>query len=327
MSRDLNWLLILGITLVAPVVALAQEDGIPSSDSVEPQPGIVGESVGAESTHADLAYGAYQRGLYLTALELALPRANAGDAAAQTLIAELYQNGLGVAQNTKEATEWYRIAAKSGNREAQFAYGVKLMKGEDVPQDMEAGVEMMKASAKAGHSVAMFNLANHIVTERPTSAGYRKALPLFEKAAEAGVADAFYALAHIHREGLANGIQDMPKAIHWLTRAARAGIDTAQVELGIMLANGKDVPQDEAAAISWFRIAAGSGNVIARNRLAHLLLKNVQNEKTVIEAAMWHMLARRAGREDFDLDQFVASLDEETRSKALTLANRLQTGT
>ena len=327
MSRRLNWLLILVMALASPGAVQAQEDGASGGSGEEPQSDIVAENAGTEDANADLAYGAYQRGLYLTALELALPRANAGDAAAQTLIAELYQNGLGVAQNTKEATEWYRIAAKSGNREAQFAYGVKLMKGEDVPQDMETGLEMMKASAEAGHSVAMFNLANHIVAERPTSAGYRKALPLFEEAAKAGVADAFYALAHIYREGLTNGIQDMPKAIHWLTRAARAGIDTAQVELGIMLANGKDVPKDEAAAISWFRIAAGSGNVIARNRLAHLLLKNVESEKTVVEAAMWHMLARRAGREDFDLDQFVASLDEETRSKALALANRWQTGT
>ena len=327
MSRRLIWLLILVKALAAFGAAQAQEGDASAGSGEEPQSDIVAESAGTEDTNADLAYGAYQRGLYLTALELALPRANAGDAAAQTLIAELYQNGLGVAKDTKEATEWYRIAAKSGNREAQFAYGVKLMKGEDVPQDMEAGLEMMKASAEAGHSVAMFNLANHIVAERPTSAGYRKALPLFEEAAKAGVADAFYALAHIYREGLTNGIQDMPKAIHWLTRAARAGIDTAQVELGIMLAKGKDVPKDEAAAISWFRIAAGSGNVIARNRLAHLLLKNVHSEKTVVEAAMWHMLARRAGREDFDLDQFVASLDEETRSKALALANRWQTGT
>ena len=44
----------------------------------------------------DAAYGAFQRGLYMTALNLALPRAEAGDPAAQTLAAEILSRGLGV---------------------------------------------------------------------------------------------------------------------------------------------------------------------------------------------------------------------------------------
>ena len=47
----------------------------------------------------DAAYGAFQRGFYLTALSLALPRAETGDKAAQTLIGEIYSKGLGVAEN------------------------------------------------------------------------------------------------------------------------------------------------------------------------------------------------------------------------------------
>ena len=39
--------------------------------------------------------GAFQRGLYMTALNLALPRAEAGDPAAQTLVAEILSRGLG----------------------------------------------------------------------------------------------------------------------------------------------------------------------------------------------------------------------------------------
>ena len=49
------------------------------------------------------AYGAFQRGYYLTALELALPRAEQGDRAAQTLIGEIYAKGLGVAQDDQKA--------------------------------------------------------------------------------------------------------------------------------------------------------------------------------------------------------------------------------
>ena len=40
-----------------------------------------------------LPFGAFQRGQYLKAMELALPRAQLGDPAAQTLLAELFASG------------------------------------------------------------------------------------------------------------------------------------------------------------------------------------------------------------------------------------------
>ncbi|WP_204326459.1 hypothetical protein, partial [Stenotrophomonas maltophilia] len=47
----------------------------------------------------DPAYGAYQRGLYKTAYNLAIERANQGDAAAETLVAEILSRGLGMPVN------------------------------------------------------------------------------------------------------------------------------------------------------------------------------------------------------------------------------------
>jgi len=270
----------------------------------------------------DLAYAAFQRGQYLTAFELALPRARNGDAAAQTLIAELYEKGLGIRRDKKEAAEWYGIAARSGNREAQFAYALKLLEGKHVPKDTQAGRAMMEGAANAGHPLAMFNHANQIVAERPTSAGYRKALPYYEKAAEKRVADAYYALAVIYREGRANGIEDPEKAQVWLEKAANAGIDTAQVELGIALINGSYGTKDEKLAFNILMTAANEGNVIAQNRIAHMFLQGIGTEPSGMEAAKWHIIARRAGRFDLVLDQFLEGLDNETRSKAISLANR-----
>ena len=275
-----------------------------------------------EQKTPDFAYAAFQRGQYLTAFQIALPLAERGDAAAQTLIAELYEQGLGIAQDTKEAAKWYEIAAKSGNREAQFAYALKLLKGADIPQNKEEGVAMMKKAAEAGHPIAMFNHANQIIADRPTSAGYRLALPFYEKAAENRLADAYYALSVIYKEGLANGIQDPEKARSWLEKAARAGVDTAQIELGIALINGTDGPKDVKAGFRVLNSAALAGNVIAQNRVAHMYLNGIGVEPSKIEAAKWHILARRAGRFDITLDQFMELLDAETRQKALQLANR-----
>lgn len=308
-----------GLMLVIAAGLMLASSAIAANESDEQKPEA---PVVSKNTDADLAFGAYQRGLYLTAFELALPRAKGGDAAAQTLIAELYQKGLGVRRDTKEAAAWYEIAAQSGNREAQFSYAVKLLKGVDVPLDEARGMKLMKVASDAGHPVAMFNQAHRIIQERPTSAGYRLALPLFEKSAELGVGDAFYALSQIYQAGSATGIQDPEKARHWLVRAARAGFDTAQVELAIALANGTDGPKDQALAVSWFKIAANAGNVIAQNRLAHLLINGVGTESSPVEAAKWHILARRAGRSDTVLDEFLINLDEDSRTKALKLANR-----
>lgn len=57
----------------------------------EPQIGEVNPNRFGKRT--DAAFGAFQRGLYITALRLATPRAEAGDAAAQTLIAEIHARG------------------------------------------------------------------------------------------------------------------------------------------------------------------------------------------------------------------------------------------
>ena len=270
----------------------------------------------------DRAFSAFQRGYYLTAFKLALPEAKAGNPAAQTLIAELYERGLGIAQNPKEAVSWFRIAAISGNREAQFAYATKLMEGKFVEKNFELGMEMMKSAADAGHPTAMFNYATHQISQRPTSATYRRVLPLYEKAAEYRLADAYYALAKIYEDGLATGINDPEKGLFWLEKAASSGIDTAQIELAIKLLNSPTGENDPVRAFNLFKIAANKGNAIAQNRISHMLFLGVGAEKSDVEAAKWHILASRAGRNDLDLDRQIRSLPPETMQKALQLANR-----
>jgi TPR repeat protein len=274
------------------------------------------------SPEADFAFGAYQRGMYLTAFDLALPRAEAGDAAAQTLIAELYDLGRGVAQDTRKAAEWYEVAAKSGNREAQFSFAMKLIEGVDVPRDKGRAIELLKEAAEDGHPLAMFNYASHLIDQRPTSLGYRQALPLLERAAEFRLSDAYYLLAKIYTEGLATGVGDPEKGKEWMERAARSGIDTAQVELGIALMNGLYGKRDETLALRWFATAAQSGNVIAQNRLAHMLFGGIGAEHQPVEAAKWHILAKRAGRADPLLDQLLRQLGDDDRKEALKRANR-----
>ena len=56
---------------------------------------------GLAANQPDLAFGAYQRGLYQTAFQEAMKRIDADkhDAAAMTLVAALLEQGAGAAQN------------------------------------------------------------------------------------------------------------------------------------------------------------------------------------------------------------------------------------
>jgi len=72
----------------------------------------------APQRELDMAYGAFQRGYYLTAFSIATQRAEERkDIKAMALLGELYSNGLGVGRDDKKAAEWYQLAADRGDRE------------------------------------------------------------------------------------------------------------------------------------------------------------------------------------------------------------------
>src|SRR5206468_1463472 len=58
-----------------------------------------------------------------------------GDAAAQSLLGVLYDQGHGVARNYMTARQWYEQAAAQGHAKAQINLGVLYVKGRGVPQD------------------------------------------------------------------------------------------------------------------------------------------------------------------------------------------------
>ena len=70
----------------------------------------------AAAAEPDLAYGAYQAGHYRRAQSEALKRLEADpkDAAAMTLLGEIYRQGLGVRIDPKAAADWYRSCSAAG---------------------------------------------------------------------------------------------------------------------------------------------------------------------------------------------------------------------
>ena len=243
----------------------------------------------------DYAYGAFQRGWFLTAFARALDRATQGDAAAQTLLGELLSRGLGVKQDLAAAADWYRLAADNGDAEAQYALGRLYLEGQVLEQDYAKAADYFEMAAEPGPRgrVARVRL--------PASAGQRVArsnallaAAYLRRAARLGDMDAQYALAGLYVEGV-GVVADEALAARWFGEAARNGHVGAQVEYAIMLFNGRGVPKDEAVAARWFergrhfRQSARAGS--ARRGSWPRAAASNQNPA---EAARWYMIAGRA---------------------------------
>jgi len=69
---------------------------------------------------------------------------------------------------------------------------------------------------------------------------------------------------------LTSGAQAQTPEIDALRARAEQGDANAQFNLGVMYANGRGVPQDDAAAVRWFRLAADQGNAGAQHNLGFM---------------------------------------------------------
>ncbi|MGX5840512.1 tetratricopeptide repeat protein [Mesorhizobium sp. ArgA1] len=288
---------------------------LPSADAINP------ERFGAKP--ADPAYGAFQRGLYKTAYNLALVRAQNGDPAAQTLVAEILSRGLGVPLNPAEAAKWYAQAAEQGIPESQFQYALMLLDGRYVKKDEKGAYALMQAAAEAGNRLAQFNFAQLLVQQDPGDAGIARAVPYYERAAATGLADAQYAMAQVYANGVGGKQRDDAKARRLLAQAARQNYDTAQIDLAAWMIEGRGGVRDLKSGFNWMKQAAEGGNVAAQNRLAKLYMGGIGTDPDLVLAGAWYVVARRAGLIDPEMDDFLQGLADDQTKQVLQKANRL----
>ena len=263
----------------------------------------------------DLAFGAFQRGYFGTALQQATKRIsdNPQDGAAMTLIGEIYAQGLAVKRDAEEAVHWYKLASQQGNREGTFAYAMALLNGEGVAKDPTAAKPLFEAAARQGHPGAMYNLGV-MALQSSGAHDYASAYDAFSKAAQAGDLDAMFALATLVRAGQ-GASADPTRAAALFKQAADQKHPGAELEYGIMAFNGEGTPRDEAAAARYFQLAALQGNPVAANRLARLYAAGRGIEKNLLEASRWHILARAKGVSDTWLDTVVSQLSGPDRTR------------
>jgi uncharacterized protein len=314
--------LLAAAAMVAPSPLLAQPT---TSYILPPAAGGPTPVPAPNGPRPDLAFGAFQRGYYVTALDEAMKAiaANPKDAAAMTLIGELYRTGEGVKPDGAEAERWYKLAADLGDRAARFELGLMLLTGEGgVAKDRASAAALFEEAAAQGHAGALYNLGVMAIEgDDKDKPDFAKAAELFRRAAELGDGDAAYSYGELLRSG--RGVDlDTEEAARWIKRSADAGIVAGEVDYAIMLFNGEGVMRDEAAAAKLFGKAAAQNNPIAQNRLAHLYATGRGVKQNLAEAAAWNVLAEKAGIKDAQLDALTSDLTPEQRAEMLDIVRR-----
>ncbi|SDR32711.1 tetratricopeptide repeat protein [Pseudovibrio sp. Tun.PSC04-5.I4] len=263
----------------------------------------------------DPAYGAFQRGWYLTALALATRQAEAGITSSKTLLGVLYETGKGVPQDLALATSWYELAAKDGDLQAALRLGLLYLAGNGSDAEKQKAADQLERAATANIPEALYNLAllHQEGKVRPNDPKIIKSL--LERAAETDDADAMLELGIYLKEG-PEEVRDILRAAFWMGRSARRGVVPAQIYYATLLFKGEGVVPNEREAADWFERAAAKGNPIAMNRLARIYANGRGRPINLIEASAWQFHASRMGILDSELDGLSKSLSLEHQEMA-----------
>ena len=249
-----------------------------------------------------------------------MPRAEKADPAAQTLIAEIYAKGLGVAENVARASSWYALAAKNGDRMAAFELGLLYLNGDGVPKNRAAGRRTVQAGGRQGLSAGRVQSGAAACRWAPTSSpSLSTAATLMKSAADAGLAEAQYDYGSMLIEGA--GVAPNPsEGVRQIGLAAGQGLIEAEIDYATMLYLGQGVDKNLKEAVGWYERAANAGNPVAQNRYAKLLAAGEGVDIDLKQAAMWRALARRQGLTDPLLDKLLATISQDDLNSAEELA-------
>jgi localization factor PodJL len=151
--------------------------------------------------------------------------AMSGDAEAQFVIGGRFLDGTGVAQDFTQAAKWYHRAALQGLAPAQYRLATLFERGSGVQQDKREARTWYQRAALKGNVRAMHNLG--VLLAGLTPPDYAHAAHWFRQAAEHGVQDSQYNLALLEERGLGLS-EDASEAYFWFSVAAEAGDNDAK---------------------------------------------------------------------------------------------------
>ena len=104
------------------------------------------------------AQDAFDRGEFVTALNLFDALAEGGDAQAQYQLGMMYEQGLGTDQDIRIAARWYTQAAEQRSPEGLTALSALHLKGAGVIQNFKESLRLNEQAAALGYAPAQYKL-------------------------------------------------------------------------------------------------------------------------------------------------------------------------
>lgn len=179
---------------------------------------------------------------------------------------------------------WYRLAAESGSPEQQYQLGLKLLPRGIGPRDRREAMGWFRRALRAGHVEAGRAYLRHLHPESDLS----EELALITAAAESGDVKLQGDLGRAYMRGQ-NGLpQHAETGEQWLARAARAGSDSAAVDLAGHFLRTR---RDGAEGLKWLLVAAELGDARAQDEIGQLYEAGRLVPQDLAGAYMWYTIA------------------------------------
>lgn len=241
-----------------------------------------------EQEEADSAFSA---GSYEAAVEPLKASALKGNVYAQLYLGNMYAEGNGVVQDSKEALTWYMMAdTQGGLADAQYRLGVICEIGDlGVTQNYQVAAKWYRHAAAQGFALAQFKLGGLYDFGRGVPQDYEEAVRWYRLAAEQGLALAQFNLGCMYEEE--KGVsRNLHESVKWHRLAAEQCYAPAQFMLAVKY---RFVEQNYVQAHMWANLAVANRNTNSEGQSTAIELRDaVAQEMTPDQIAEAQRLAR-----------------------------------
>lgn len=239
----------------------------------------------------DKALAAYRTGDQAEARATWTELSDAGHGLSTHNLAVMVWRGAGGERDPARALALFQEAADMETPPSLHALGVLRLHGIGVESDPEEAIRLFEVASGLGHTVSTYNLAIAHLQGIGGVNDPEAGVVLLEAAAEADLDRAQYDLAGLLYEGRLVP-QDHAAARTWFERAAAMGDPFALYNLGLMQLSGEGGPVDRDGGVADIADAAAAGVVPAQVRLAHYLAtKSGASTDDKRRALTWFLVA------------------------------------
>jgi len=187
-----------------------------------------------------------------------------GDQSAQMKLGALYlnaeetENGSAIyhEQDFDLAVKWYRMAAKNGDKVAQYCLATIYDEPIGWPPGVVEAAKWYRLSAEQGYAPAQYELGGLYFNGQGVEKNLNQCVYWTEKAAAQNHPDAEIFLGGLYELG--EGVpKDPATALAWFKKSAEVGENQAARHVWEMYLSGHGTAKDEVAAFAWYRLWTG----------------------------------------------------------------------